>query len=185
MSDRPSPQRKGFSFRLPLPGSKLGEQFAFGGYTMPLKLHVIVAAGILLSAASIPAAAAANSSDACSLLTQSQVSAAVSAQVSAGAYVMPTFKATCTWTAPGKIVTLMTEGLDAYNASKNPPSPMIKIKPASGIGDEAFYVVIGEKASLFAKKGSVAFKTSVYSNLPLDQLMSIESSLAKLVASEL
>ena len=54
-------------------------------------------------AATVPAAFAQSSSDACSLLTQAQVSAAVAAQVGAGTYVTPTFKATCTWTAPGPL----------------------------------------------------------------------------------
>ena len=58
--------------------------------------HVLFAAVL----ASCSTAFAQTSSDACSLLTSAQVSSAVSAQVGAGAYVMPTFKATCTWTAP-------------------------------------------------------------------------------------
>ena len=73
--------------------------------------HQTVFAAVALAAvfAAPSAALAQSSSDACSLLTQAQVSSAVGAQVGAGANVMPTFKATCTWTAPGKIVTLMTE----------------------------------------------------------------------------
>lgn len=137
-------------------------------------------------ATAVPAALAQTSSDACSLLTQAQVSAAVGAQVSAGAYVTPTFKATCTWTASGKIVTLMTEGLGPYNAGKTPMSPAMRIVPASGIGDDAYYLVIGNMVSLLAKKGSTAFKTTVYcSQLPVATLESIESALAQQVASEL
>jgi hypothetical protein len=148
------------------------------------------AAGFLLLAAAVfpiasVSANAQSAGDACSLLTQAQVSAAVGAQMGAGVWMTPSFKATCTWTAPGKIVTLMTEGLDAYKAGKTPLSPAVKITPASGIGDEAYYVVTGSLVALITRKGSVAFKTSVYSKLPLDTLMSMESALAKQVASEL
>jgi hypothetical protein len=142
--------------------------------------------GFFILAFAVSAAVAQSSSDACSLLTQAQVSAAVGAQVSAGAYVSPTFKATCTWTATGKIVTLMTEGLDPYNAGKTPISPAMQIVPAPGIGDDAYFVVIGNMVSLLAKKGSNAFKTTVYcSKLPVATLESIESTLAQQVASEL
>jgi hypothetical protein len=148
------------------------------------------ARGFMLFAAAVffiatVSAAAQPAGDACSLLTQAQVSAAVGAQVGDGAWVTPSFKATCTWSGTGRIVTLMTEGLDAYQAGKTPRSPAIKITPASGIGDEAYYVTTGSLVALITRKGSVAFKTSVYSKLPLDTLMGMESTLAKQVASEL
>ncbi len=144
----------------------------------------VLAAFFLLTAAA-PSLAAPSPADACSLLTQAQVSAAVSAQVGAGEYVTPTFKATCTWTAPGKIVTLMTESTSAFQSGKTPISPAMKITPASGIGDDAYYVVTGTIVMLFTKKGNVAFKTSVYSQLSLDTLMAMEKTLALQVASEL
>jgi hypothetical protein len=147
----------------------------------------VFAAVALAAVFAAPSAALAqSSSDACSLLTQAQVSGAVSAQVGAGAYVTPTFKATCTWTAPGKIVTLMTESTSAYQSGKTPISPAMQIVPATGIGDDAYYVVTGTMVSLFTKKGSVAFKTAVYcSKLPVTTLESMESKLAQQVASEL
>ncbi len=148
---------------------------------MPFK----AAFAFCLLTAAIPAAVAQSSSDACSLLTQAQVSAAVGAQVGAGQWVTPTFKATCTWTASGKIITLMTEDTNTYQAGKSPLSPAMKITPASGIGDDAYYVTTGTIVMLYTKKGSVAFKTSVYSKLPLDTLMKMESTLAQQVASEL
>jgi hypothetical protein len=126
-----------------------------------------------------------SSSDACSLLTSAQVSSAVGAQVGAGAHVMPTFKATCTWTAPGKIVTLMTETTSAYQSGKTPISPVMQIVPAPGIGDDAYYVVENTIVMLFTRKGTVAFKTSIYSKLPIATLESMESKLAQQVASEL
>jgi hypothetical protein len=149
--------------------------------------HKTVFAAVALAAvfAAPSAALAQSSSDACSLLTQAQVSSAVGAQVGAGAYVMPTFKATCTWTAPGKIVTLMTESTSAYQSGKTPISPVMQIVPAPGIGDDAYYVVENTIVMLFTKKGTVAFKTSIYSKLPIATLESMESKLAQQVASEL
>jgi hypothetical protein len=166
-------------------GSTLSALLFDGGQSMFDK-----AAGILLLAAAVfpiasVSANAQSASDACSLLTQAQVSAAVGAQVGAGVWVTPSFKATCTWTAPGKIVTLMTEGLDAYQAGKKPLNPAMTIVPASGVGDEAYYVVTGSVVALMTRKASVAFKTSVYSKLPLDTLESMESALAKQAASQL
>jgi hypothetical protein len=140
---------------------------------------------LCIFAAAVPAALAQSSSDACSLLTQAQVSAAVGAQVGPGGWVTPTFKATCTWTAPGKIVTLMTESVSTYETAKAHPLAGFQVTAASGIGDDAYYVTVGTMVSLFTKKGNVAFKTSVYSQLPLDTLMKMESTLAQQVASEL
>jgi hypothetical protein len=142
-------------------------------------------AGILILAVAVPASQAQSAADACSLLTQAQVSAAVGAQVSEGQYVTPTFKATCTWTTSGKIVTLMTESAGMYDTAKAHPIAGFQITPASGIGDDAYYVTIGTMVSLFTKKGNVAFKTSVYSQLPADTLKKMESTLAQQVASEL
>jgi hypothetical protein len=166
-------------------GSTLAAKLSSGGRSMS---HKTAFAALVLAAAlaSCSAALAQSSSDACSLLTQAQVSAAVSAQVGAGAYVTPTFKATCTWTAPGRIVTLMTESTSAYQSGKTPISPMMQIVPATGIGDDAYYVVTGTMVSLFTKKGTVAFKTAVYcSKLPVATLESMESKLAQQLASEL
>ena len=145
-----------------------------------------IAIAFLAAVAAAPAVAAQTASDACSLLTQAQVSSAVAAQVGPGQYVTPTFKATCTWVTTGIIVTLMTEGPDPFNAGKRPLSPAMQIVPAGGIGDDAYYVVIGNMVSLLTKKGGTAFKTSVYcSKLPVATLESMESTLARQVASEL
>ena len=105
--------------------------------------------------------------------------------MSAGTWMTPSFKATCSWTAPGIIVTLMTEGTDAFQSGKKPLSPAMQIVPASGIGDDAYYVVTGTMVSLFTKKGSTAFKTTIYSKQPVNKLESMESALATQVASEL
>lgn len=139
-----------------------------------------------LFVAAVYAVHAQSASDACSLLTSAQVSAAAGAQMGPGKYVTPTFKTTCTWTAAGKIVTLMTESVDAYNKGKTPLSPAMQIVSASGIGDDAYYVVMaGKMVTLFVKKDSNAFKMSVYIQLPVPKLEAMESALAQQVAGEL
>lgn len=139
----------------------------------------------LILAVAAPSIAAQSAADACSLLTQAQVSAAISAQAGPGSWNSPSFKTTCTWTAPDKIVTLMTENLTMYNAAKHPPVPMVQIVPVTGIGDDAFYTVTGNMVSFYGKKGSTAFKMSIYSRLPAATLQSIERTLAAQVASKL
>jgi hypothetical protein len=151
---------------------------------MSLKTLGAAIAGFFILAAAVPAALAQSADDACSLLTQAQVSAAVGAQVGAGQYVMPTFKTTCTWSVPGKIVTLMITTPATFAAGKT--SPAYKVVSASGVGDDAYYVVTGgTMVSLITKKGNTAFKTSVYIDLPVDTLESMEKTLAQQVASEL
>ena len=124
--------------------------------------------------------------DACTLLTADQISAVVGSKMGPGTYMTPTFKATCTWTAPGIIVTLMTETTSAFAAQKGSNLQGFKIVPTGGVGDDAFYVVVGNMASLMAKKGGNAFKMSVYSSKqPLDKLESWESALGAQVAGKL
>ncbi len=149
---------------------------------MSNKTFGTIIAAVFTLAAAIPASAAPNSSDACSLLSQSQISAAVGKQVGAGTWMTPSFKATCNWTAPGVIVTLMTEGVDKYQAGKTPISPMMQIVAAGGIGDDAYYVVTGTIAMLYTK-GSVAFKTA--STASCRSTRSRNCALATQVASEL
>ena len=151
---------------------------------MSLKTLCAAIAGFFLLAAAAPSATAQSAADACSLLTQAQVSAVVGTQLSAGQYVMPTFKTTCTWSVPGKIVTLMITTPATFAAGKT--SPAYKVVPASGVGDDAYYVVTGgTMVSLIVKKGNTAFKTSVYIQLPLDTLETMDKTLARQVASEL
>jgi hypothetical protein len=144
------------------------------------------AAAVLFILAAVPALAAPDATDSCSLLSQSQVSTAVGAQMGAGTWISPSFKTTCTWTAPGVIVTLMTESTDMYQAGKKPVAPGYQIVPVSGLGDDAYFVVVSTQATLFTLKGSIAFKTSVYnSKISADTKEAMEKALAAQVASEL
>lgn len=142
---------------------------------------------VILAGAALPAAAAPSAADACSLLTQAQVTSALGASVGAGAWVTPTFKTTCTWRAApgGGYVTLMMEGLDAFNAGKVAYVKSIVVTPVSGIGNDAYYLAVGDNVGLIVKKGNAAFKVAVYGEESLDQKKAIEKTLAAQVVAEL
>lgn len=127
------------------------------------------------------AAIAAAPGDACALLTAGQISSVVGVSVGAGAYVTPTFKKTCTWTGHDMIVTLFLESLPFYQAGKRAPLA----SSASGVGDEAYYAGVGSTMSLVVKKGSAAFKVSVYAKIPADRKQAMEMTLARDVVSKL
>ena len=156
---------------------------------MPSKicLSAVIAAIFIVGAAMAPSANAAPPDDACSLLTQAQVSAALGASVGAGSYVTPTFKKTCTWTVAGgaEYVTLMLEGLDAYQAGKLAPVKTIVVTSISGIADDAYYLAVGNNVGLIVKKGNVAFKIAVYGDLPIEKKQAMEKTLAQQVVSKL
>jgi len=154
-----------------------------------ISLGAVIAAIFIAGAATAPANAA-PPDDACSLLTQAQVSVAVSVSVGAGAY-QGTYKKTCTWNAvspatkSAKYVTLLLEGLDAYQAGKLAPVKTIVVTPISGIGDDAYYLAVGPNVGLIVKKGNVAFKVAVYGDIPIENKQAMEKTLAQQVVSEL
>jgi hypothetical protein len=156
---------------------------------MPSKISLgaVIAAIFIVGAAMAPSANAAPADDACSLLTQAQVRAALGASVGAGSYVSPTFKKTCTWTVAGgaEYVTLELEGLDAYQAGKVALTKTIVVTSVSGIGDDAYYLAVGKNVGLIVKKGNVAFKVAVYGGMPIDKKEAIEKTLASQAVSKL
>ena len=157
--------------------------------TSKISLGAVIAA-IFIAGAATPPANAAPPDDACSLLTQAQVSAAVSVSVAAGAY-QGTYKKTCTWNAvspatkSAKYVPLLLEGPDAYQAGKLAPVKTIVVTPISGIGDDAYYLAVGPNVGLIVKKGNVAFKVAVYGDIPIENKQAMEKTLAQQVVSKL
>src|ERR1700722_9019762 len=154
----------------------------------------VAAVGVCIVAAAMAAVAQpAPPGDACALLTPAQVSAAAGVAFGPGTYVTPTFKATCTWNATGevkqqdaKIITLMLEGTDAFQAGKQKvQSGTLPGASASGIGDDAYFLTMGKFASLFVRKGNVAFKATVYGQLPLEKMQAMENALAQQVVAKL
>ena len=156
--------------------------------------HRVATVALCIAAAAVAAVAqAAPPDDACALLAPAQVSAAAGIAFGPGTYVTPTFKATCTWTATGavkqqdaKIITLMLEGADAFQAGKQKvQSGTLPGASASGIGDDAYFVGMGNLASLFVRKGNVAFKMTVYGQMPLEKMQAMENALAQQVVAKL
>jgi hypothetical protein len=134
-------------------------------------------------AAIAPSANAAPPGDACSLLTAAQVSAALGFTVSAGTYVAPTFKRTCSWNATtdgGGIVTLNLQGLEQYESGKKLASlgKSVSATPISGVGDEAYYFGSDKLVGLIVKKGNAAFKITVYAHIPVEKQQAAEKDLA-------
>ena len=132
--------------------------------------------------------------DACTLATAAQVSAAINGAVGAGTHVTPTFVATCTWTptvsSNVRAVTVNLQTVEFYDGAKHTAimttaaSPAAKIKPAS-VGDDGYYAIMGEMATLFFKKGSSSVKVAVYAKMTVDEIEAMELAIAKQVAAKL
>ncbi len=172
-------------------------------------ITVLATIGVAISIftlAAAPSASAAPPDDACSLLTQAQVSAAVGVSVGAGSHVTPTYLKTCTWTPLGepakgvKAVTLSLQAADGYEAGKklmeqtktmmkqenSKEADQLANASVSGIGDDAYYTSMGSGyTGLLAKKGNIAFKVAMYGDLPTDKKKAAEKTLALQVISKL
>ena len=155
-----------------------------------MKIRCILSVILLL----VPCAGSfAASGDACTLLSETQVSTALGAPVGAGTPISG--PASCQWAAKGKIATLtLTQPLggksaiDRFNAGKASAMPGITKEPVSGVGDEAYYVYFSGTTraglGLVVKKGSSAFEVRVY-GFDVDQAKSVAKTLAQNVAGKL
>lgn len=125
--------------------------------------------------------ALAQSNDACQLVTQAQVTAAVGVPVGAGTHVTPTFVKTCTWSVTGagkdvRSVTISYQPAQSFAGAKSmtqmmvanaKPSDHANLQPASGIGDDAFYTTLGDGyTAMLVKKGNVSLKIAIYGAMP-------------------
>ena len=130
---------------------------------------------------------AAPAGDPCSLLTQSQVSAALGTTVEAAQHLASKL---CQWSAPnqpnsmnGKKVTLTISEERAFGYAKKPIVPSIKTLPAVGICEDAIYTVSpgvtpGLGTSLYVKKGDSYIVVHVYGFPDQNQSMAMEKTLA-------
>lgn len=172
---------------------------------MRLKIsNVLFIVGIFIICAATPSPTFADTSgkDACLLLTQAKVSDALGMAFGTGSHVTPQFLQTCTWVPTGsakeiKAVTLNIQPGDTYDSGKRQielaataaggdSKGNTKLIPASGIGDDAYYMTFGPSVTnLMFKKGTLAFKIAIYGALPSDKAMAAEKSLALEVISKL
>jgi hypothetical protein len=143
---------------------------------MRLTRYTALAFGVVVFGAVMFSGVRADAADPCSLLSPSQVAAALS---------VPEVKAStganrCIWVptkyAPGsKSVTLQMQTEKGFAAQRARPDA----KPVSGIGDDAVQTGL----VLTVKKGNSYFGLSVH--LPADQAKVAEQSLAKQIVSKL
>jgi hypothetical protein len=151
----------------------------------PIAFTVVLIGGLLVSYTARSFAAG----EACTLITQTQVSAALEVSVNAGTPIGS--PSTCQWTGKGKTATLtITQPLagksavDRFNAGKTSTLPGIIKEPVSGVGDEAFYIYFGNTTramGLVVKKGSSAFEIRVY-GFDVDKAKSVAKTLSQTVA---
>ena len=136
--------------------------------------------------------AASAETDACSLVTAAQVSAAVGFQVGEGKHVTPNFLKTCTWSAiAGGGVQTATLNLQTgafFDGSKKTAATMTTAGAtvtSAGVGDDSYFYVRGTQVDLWVKKGGNACKITIYKQIPVEQKQAIELSLAKQVMAKL
>jgi len=133
------------------------------------------------------------SGEACTLITQIQVSAALEVPVGAGTPIAS--PSTCQWIGKGWFATLtITQPLggkgpvDRFNAGKTSTMPGITIEPISGVGDDAYYVYFSNTTraglGLVVRKGSSAFEIRVY-GFDIDRAKSVAKTLCQTVAGKI
>ncbi|HXY32394.1 MAG TPA: hypothetical protein VEI06_16955 [Gemmatimonadaceae bacterium] len=128
--------------------------------------------------------------DACSLLTQAQVSAALGLTMDMGRRVVYNNPKMCAWAPPGGAtangpkVTLTLVTSDAFDRSKTPANGAT-MTPVKGVGDEAFYITgAGTTTALSVRKGTSTFQVRV-GGFQGEKAMQIAKTLAMNVLSNL
>jgi hypothetical protein len=154
---------------------------------MRLAMSVVAIVGSLLLIPSLQAA-----DDACSLLTQAQVSGVRGVPVGAGTHQneTPNGRRLCNWSQPsegsagGKRVLMVLFGpiggltpAERFANAKKPVTGITKT-PVNGIGDDAFLMVSGIGTSLYVKKGDSVIQIKV-SSFPEVDVEKIEKALAR------
>ena len=155
----------------------------------PIAFTVVLIGGILVSFTARSFAA----DEACTLLTQTQVSAALEVPVDAGTPIGR--PSACQWTGKGRFATLtITQPLagksavDRFNAGKTSTLPGITTEPVKGVGDEAYYIYFSNTTraglGLVVRKGSSAFEIRVY-GFDIDKAKPVAKTLCQIVAGKL
>jgi hypothetical protein len=151
-----------------------------------------IAFGVLAASTFLFQSHAAAETDACSLVTPAQVSAAVGFQVGDGKHVTPTFVKTCSWAGPAgggvQTVTLNLQTGAFFDGAKKQAAAMLAAGAAvksAGVGDDSYFYVLGPQVDLWVKKGSNACKITLYKQIPVEQKQALELSLAKQVVAKL
>src|SRR5262245_60257568 len=131
--------------------------------------------------------------EACTLITQAQVSAALEIPVNAGVPISR--PSSCQWIGKGRFTTLTIiqprggkSPIESFNAGKASTMPGITVEPVSGVGDDAYYVYFSNTTraglGLVVKKGSSAFEIRVY-GFDIDKAKPVAKTLCQSVAGKL
>ena len=157
---------------------------------MSLITFIVTLIGGILFAQTSPSFAA---DEACTLLTQTQVSAALEVPVDAGTPIGR--PSACQWAGKGRFATLtITQPLagksavDRFNAGKTSTLPGITMEPISGVGDDAYYVYFSNTTraglGLVVRKGSSVFEIRVY-GFDIDKAKPVAKTLCQTVAGKI
>lgn len=136
------------------------------------------------------AVGAVQSGDACALLTQAQVSAALGVSVEPGKPIVAGNSRVCGWAPPGgpkidgKKLTATVMTTRAFDLGKTPMEGIVK-EPVSGVGDDAIYITTsGFGTALNVRKGNSAFQLRV-GGFKGQQEKDIEKTLAREVLARM
>lgn len=130
--------------------------------------------------------------DSCALLTPNEVSDVVGVPIDPGKHVLRSSAIMCSWSQTGtngesatKLIANFTS-LDSFTKEKTPTNPRVTATPATGIGDDAFYVTTEFGISLYTRKGATAFVFGIRDKThPPDQIKTQEKTLALKAAARL
>jgi hypothetical protein len=161
-----------------------------------LKPRIVFAlfAGLVVGARWLPMTALSAAADACSLLTVSEVSAALEVNSLPGTRPLGSPKA-CMWSdvpKPGAENRRVTLGISSSTAGYDTMKSrrLLPIEPVTGIGDDAFYQSFGthESPMLRVKKGNGVFDVRILNGLKSkpftpEQEKAKEAALAKAAAA--
>jgi hypothetical protein len=136
--------------------------------------------------------------DACSLLTQTQVSGILGVGVNAGVHPagdVPNSQLNCQWSQsaqgasnPKRVILDIFEAVenrspaDRFENAKKEVRGVTKT-PVSGVGDEAFYSESSVNTILYVKKGSFVFQIIV-AGFSTEQIKAMEKALAQAVVAK-
>jgi hypothetical protein len=123
--------------------------------------------------------------DPCTLLTAAQVKAVLGVEIAVGP---PPGKSSCMWKSTGTKVQMVTVSLQPSTASwehLKTVLPGVPANPVSGVGDDAFYQILGTFAPLAVKKGGTIFIVKTYGVATVDKQVEYEKALALNVVKHL
>ena len=139
---------------------------------------IVAIACALVASSAHNAVAQSASIDPCTLLTADQVKAVLGVEIVAGP---PPGKSSCMWKSTGTKVQMVTVSLQPSGTSWEHLKGVWSTgptKPLSGVGDDAFYAIVGTFAPLAVKKGGAIFIVKIYGVAATDKQVEYEKALA-------